>query len=128
MKVKKKGNNWYYIIIMFDNDLLMAKICSGKPMYVCVYTHKHISTVCVHAYKCKDCNWRYNCIKQNTVSKYLKLDFTRTMFVQMKWIMCSNYEVKSLLHYVPSVNKSHNVHSIVQLKTMYEKDSPVLMK
>lgn len=32
----------------------------------------------------------------------------------MKWIMCSNYEVKSLLHYVLSVSKSHNVHCAVK--------------
>ena len=91
------------IIKMCNNDLLMATICIGRCVCVCVcvciciHMLAHVS---VHVYKCEDCNCRYNCIKRNTVSKYLKFDFARTMCVQMKWIMCSNYEVKSLLHYV----------------------------
>lgn len=59
---------------MCNNDLLMAMICTGRGVCVCVciHTSAHVS---VHVYKCEDCNYRYNCIKQNTVSKYLKLDF-----------------------------------------------------
>ena len=73
---------------MCNNDPLMATICTGRCVCVHIHTLAHLS---VHVYKCEDCNCRYNCIKQNTVSKYLKLDFARTMCVQMKWIMCSNY-------------------------------------